>query len=117
MDGPQPTIGGAALTTTVGVIGAWTKPWAAGNQPTELTPSPLSIELKDQFVSRREFDQHCQSCDSAMKAHISDNERNFEALYTQMRADGKLTAKISGCLEAIQGDLSLIKTKLFGGKK
>lgn len=52
-----------------------------------------------------------------MKAHISDNERNFEALYTQMRANDKLTAKISGCLEAIQGDLSLIKTKLFGGKK
>ena len=117
MDGLQLTIGGAALTTIGGIIGAWIKAWASRNQRTELTPSPLSIELKDQFVSRREFDQHCQSCDSAMKAHISDNERNFEALYTQMRADGKLTAKISGCLEAIQGDLSLIKTKLFGGKK
>lgn len=80
-------------------------------------PQPLEIELKDKFVSRREFDQHCQASDSALKAHISDNERNFEALYGQMRANDKLTAKISGCLEAIQGDLSLIKTKLFGGKK
>ena len=80
-------------------------------------PNPLEVELKDKFVSRREFDQHCQASDSAMKAHISDNERNFEALYNQMRANDKLTAKISGCLEAIQGDLSLIKTKLFGGKK
>ena len=96
MDGLQLTIGGAALTTIGGIIGAWIKAWASRNQRTELTPSPLSVELKDQFVSRREFDQHCQSCDSAMKAHISDNERNFEALYTQMRANDKLTAKISG---------------------
>lgn len=80
-------------------------------------PQPLEMQIRDQFVTRREFDQHCSSHDAALKAHISDNERNFEALYTQMRANDKLTAKISGCLEAIQGDLSLIKTKLFGGKK
>ena len=106
MDGLQLSIGGAALTTLGGLVGAWLKAWTARNQKTEITPSPLAVELKEQFVSRREFDQH-----------VTDNERNFEALYTQMRANDKLTAKISGCLEAIQGDLSLIKQKLFGGAK
>ena len=117
-------ISGDTLTTLIsilagagGVVGG--KMWgekSAKKVKAEL-PQPLEIELKDKFVSRREFDQHCQASDSALKAHISDNERNFEALYGQMRANDKLTAKISGCLEAIQGDLSLIKTKLFGGKR
>ena len=42
-----------------------------------------------------------------------DNERNFEALYNLVRANDKLTATIAGTLEAIKGDLSLIKDKLF----
>ena len=117
-------ISGDTLTTLIsilagagGVVGG--KMWGekSAKKVRAEIPQPLAVELKETFVSRREFDQHCQASDSALKAHISDNERNFEALYNQMRANDKLTAKISGCLEAIQGDLSLIKTKLFGGKK
>lgn len=69
-------------------------------------PQPLEVQLKEQFVSRREFE-----------CHVADNTRDHENIFCRMNANDKLTAKISGCLEAIQGDLSLIKTKLFGGKK
>ena len=34
-------------------------------------------------------------------------------LYNLVRANDKLTATIAGTLEAIKGDLSLIKDKLF----
>lgn len=110
---PSGWISGDTLATILsilcgagGVVGG--KMWgekSAKKVKAEL-PQPLEVQQKDLYVTRREFDQH-----------VADNERNFEALYSQMRANDKLTAKISGCLEAIQGDLSLIKAKLFGGRK
>lgn len=76
-------------------------------------PQPLSVELKERFVTKETFRDHCNRIETALKDHAQDNERNFEALYNLVRANDKLTATIAGTLEAIKGDLSLIKDKLF----
>ena len=76
-------------------------------------PQPLSVELKERFVTKETFRDHCNRIEQALKDHSADNERNFEALYNLVRANDKLTATIAGTLEAIKGDLSLIKEKLF----
>ena len=76
-------------------------------------PQPLSVELKERFVTKETFRDHCNRIETALKDHAQDNERNFEALYSLVRANDKLTATIAGTLEAIKGDLSLIKDKLF----
>jgi len=76
-------------------------------------PQPLAVELKERFVSKETFRDHCNRIEQALKDHATDNERNFEALYNLVRANDKLTATIAGTLEAIKGDLSLIKDKLF----
>lgn len=76
-------------------------------------PQPLSVELKERFVTKETFRDHCNRIETALKDHAQDNERNFEALYNLVRANDKLTATIAGTLDAIKGDLSLIKDKLF----
>ena len=76
-------------------------------------PQPLSVELKERFVTKETFRDHCNRIETALKDHAQDNERNFEALYNLVRANDKLTATIAGTLEAIKGDLALIKDKLF----
>lgn len=76
-------------------------------------PQPLSVELKERFVTKETFRDHCNRIEQALKDHSADNERNFEALYNLVRANDKLTATIAGTLEAIKGDLALIKDKLF----
>ena len=76
-------------------------------------PQPLSVELKERFVTKETFRDHCNRIEQALKDHSADNERNFEAIYNLVRANDKLTATIAGTLEAIKGDLSLIKEKLF----
>ena len=76
-------------------------------------PQPRSVELKERFVTKETFRDHCNRIETALKDHAQDNERNFEALYNLVRANDKLTATIAGTLEAIKGDLSLIKDKLF----
>ena len=54
-----------------------------------------------------------EALERPLRVEAQDNERNFEALYNLVRANDKLTATIAGTLEAIKGDLSLIKDKLF----
>lgn len=76
-------------------------------------PQPLSVELKERFVTNETFRDHCSHIENALKDHAQDNERNFEALYNIVRANDKLTATIAGTLEAIKGDLAFIKDKLF----
>ena len=76
-------------------------------------PQPLSVELKGRFVTNETFRDHCSRIENALKDHAQDNERNFEALYNLVRANDKLTDTIAGTLEAIKGDLSLIKDNLF----
>ncbi|MDO5320330.1 MAG: hypothetical protein Q4G65_17010 [bacterium] len=76
-------------------------------------PQPLSVELKERFVTKETFRDHCQRIEQALKDHAKDNGRDFESIYNLVRANDKLTATIAGTLEAIKGDLSLIKEKLF----
>lgn len=76
-------------------------------------PQPLSVELQRQYVSKDTFRSHCDRIAKALKDHADGNSRNFEALYNLVRANDRLTATVSGTLEAIKGDLALIKDKLL----
>ena len=48
MDGLQLTIGGAALTTIGGVLGALARAWCSRHQRTEIEPNPLVQEQSSQ---------------------------------------------------------------------
>ena len=76
-------------------------------------PQPLAVELQRQYVSKETFRSHCDRIERELRDHAADNGRNFEALYNLVRANDRLTATVAGTLEAIKGDLSLIKDKLF----
>lgn len=69
-------------------------------------PQPLSVELKDQFVTRSEFEKH-----------VAENRGDHENIFNRLSANDKNVGRMLGLLEGIQGDLSLIKQKLFGGRK
>ena len=109
-------ISSGALGAICTLVATWIKTRYArkveGNVNAHL-PQPLAVELKERFVSKDTFRDHCNRIEQALKDHATDNERNFEALYSLVRANDKLTATIAGTLEAIKGDLSLIKDKLF----
>lgn len=76
MDGISLTIGGAALTTLGGIIGAVIKAYTSRNQRTEITPSPLSIEQ------------------TAYQAAMKDNNRDHENLFSRMSSVEKDVAAI-----------------------
>ena len=114
-------ISSGALGAICTLCATWIK--ARYTRKVELS-KPVEVALKEQFVTRTEFDKLAvesradhgnivNRIETALKDHAQDNERNFEALYNRVRANDKLTATIAGTLEAIKGDLSLIKDKLF----
>ena len=109
-------IGSGAVGSLCTLAATWIKAKFARKVEGEVradVPQPLSVELKERFVTKETFRDHCNRIENALKDHVEDNERNFEALYNLVRANDKLTATIAGTLEAIKGDLSLIKDKLF----
>ena len=69
-------------------------------------PQPLSVELKERFVTRSEFEKH-----------VAENRGDHENIFNRLSANDKNVGRMLGLLEGIQGDLSLIKQKLFGGRK
>lgn len=109
-------ISSGALGAICTLVATWIKARYARKVEGEVqanVPQPLSVELKERFVTKETFRDHCNRIENALKDHATDNERNFEALYSLVRANDKLTATIAGTLEAIKGDLALIKDKLF----
>lgn len=73
--------------------------------PIEL-PRPVEVALKEQFVTRTEFDKLA-----------AENRGDHENIFNRLSANDKNVGRMLGLLEGIQGDLSLIKQKLFGGRK
>lgn len=75
MDGISLTIGGAALTTLGGIIGAVVKAYTARNQRTEIAPNPLTVEQ------------------TAYQAQMKDNAKDHENLFARMaRAETDIAA-------------------------
>ena len=68
---------------------------------------------REQYVTRSEFNRHCEANAAEHKAIVDDRERNYETLYGRQLANDKLTSEIKGKLDGIKEDLSLIKHKLF----
>ena len=65
-------------------------------------PQPFEVQLKDHFVTRHEFDDMKKQNDSA-----------HENIFGRLSASDQKLGNITGLLEGIRGDLSLIKSKLF----
>jgi hypothetical protein len=107
-------IGGAALAK---LIDAGLKVWSARNQKVEIKPNPMGVKLEDAFVTRDEFKEHVKRNDLEHKAMVDDRERNYEALYTRMLANDKMTSKLDGILTAILADVQEIKRFMMGGRK
>lgn len=82
-----------------------TQMWSARHQKTTVEPSPLPVEMREAYVTRREFD-----------AHVADNSKDHENLFFRMAANDKATARIEGKLDAIQGDVTMIKNNLMHGR-
>jgi len=76
--------------------------WAARNQRTEITPTPLPVDRIDRYVTRGEFNKH-----------VEDNARDHENVFARLNANDKLTSKLEGILEGMRDDLKAIKDKLF----
>lgn len=75
MDGISLTIGGAALTTLGGIIGAVVKAYTARNQRTEIAPNPLTVEQ------------------TAYQAQMKENAKDHENLFARMaRAETDIAA-------------------------
>ena len=102
-------IGSGSVGAICGVVGAWIRAKFARKVEGEVkanVPQPLSVELKDQFVTRSEFEKH-----------VAENRGDHENIFNRLSANDKNVGRMLGLLEGIQGDLSLIKQKLFGGRK
>lgn len=69
-------------------------------------PQPLAVELKERFVTRREFD-----------AHVAEQRGDLENIFARLSANDKNVGLMLGKLESIHEDLALIKSKLFRGAK
>lgn len=95
MDGISLTIGGAALTTLGGIIGAVVKAYTARNQRTEISPSPLTIEQ------------------TAYQAQMKDNAKDHENLFARMarleQQFAAIDAKVDAKFDAIKEQLAETK--------
>ncbi len=100
-----------AVGALCGVVGAWVKARVARKVEVEAPlpiKQPLEVDLREQYVTRREFERHC-----------TENEHDHENIFNRLTAADKSLGNIAGLLEGIRADLALIKGKLFqtkGGK-
>ena len=82
------TIGGAALTTIGGLVGAWLK---ARHGRTEITPQPLVVRAETPS----------RSCEDCIRIH-QEVERRHDDLVAEVRADRRgLAEALGGIREAI----------------
>lgn len=82
------TIGGAALTTLGGLVGAWLK---ARHSRTEITPQPLVVRAETPS----------RSCEDCIRIH-QEVERRHDDLVAEVRADRRgLAEALGGIREAI----------------
>jgi len=96
MDGLSLTIGGAALTTIGGIIGAIVKAYTARNQRTEISPNPLQTEQTPMQVSWKEnnedhrdiFDRlrRVESEVAALKSDVLGVKTNIDRMYNMITA-------------------------------
>ena len=109
-DGSTLVLGGTTLALLIKEGFAWLR---SRSQKTTIAPDPLNVRKEDKYVTRGEFNRHCEQNAAEHKAIVDDRERNYEALYNRQLANDKLTSEIKGKLDGIKDDLSLIKNKLF----
>lgn len=107
MDGLQLTIGGAALTTIGGVIGALGKAWCSRNQRTEISPNPLVQEQSSQ--------QALWKKNEADHADIFSRLRKVEAETAAQRADIENAKVMQGRMFDMVS--ALYDRIIVGGKK
>ena len=106
MDGLQLTIGGAALTTIGGVIGARGKAWCSRNQRTEISPNPVVQEQSSQ--------QALWKKNEADHADIFSRLRKVEAETAAQRADIENAKVMQGRMFEM---ISALYDRIIGGKK
>jgi hypothetical protein len=92
------TIGGAALTTVGGLIGAWLK---ARHSRMEITPQPLEVRESLKYS----LAEDCQR-------HQHHNELAHENLFARMAAVEKEQARTSAKLEMVLESLNRIENKI-----
>lgn len=93
-------LGGGAVVKAFDFLTAWWK----SKQPVEVK-QPVEIDLKKEFVTRRDFD-----------AHVLDNSKDHENLFGRLNRNDRETSEIKGLLTGMRDDLSAIKNKLFRSK-
>lgn len=93
-------LGGGAVVKAFDFLTAWWK----SKQPVEVK-QPVEIDLKKEFVTRRDFD-----------AHVLDNSKAHENLFGRLNRNDRETSEIKGLLTGMRDDLSAIKNKLFRSK-
>ena len=91
MDGLQLTIGGAALTTIGGVLGALARAWCSRHQHTEIAPNPLSIEQTAYQASQKE--------------NAKDHENLFGRVARLEQSVSRIDAKVDAKFDAITEQL------------
>ena len=100
----MPEVGVAISSGAVGSIVTALVAWWKSKQPVEVK-QPVEIDLKKEFVTRRDFD-----------AHVLDNSKAHENLFGRLNRNDRETSEIKGLLTGMRDDLSAIKNKLFRSK-
>ena len=90
-------LGGGAVVKAFDFLTAWWK----SKQPVNVK-QPVEIDLKKEFVTRRDFD-----------AHVLDNSKDHENLFGRLNRNDRETSEIKGLLTGMRDDLSAINNKLF----
>ena len=104
-------LGGGAVVKAFDFLTAWWK----SKQPVSVK-QPVEIDLKKEFVTRRDFDAHVLDNKRDLAAHVADNNRDHENMFARLNANDKLTSGLEGLLTGMRDDLSAIKNKLFKTK-
>lgn len=101
-DGTSIVLGSTTVGLLIKEFFAWRR---ARSQKTEITPDPLNIRKEEKYVTRGEFNRHCEA-----------NSRDHENLFARLNRNDMVTSEINGKLTGIKDDLTLIKQKLFRSK-
>lgn len=98
-DGTSIVLGSTTVGLLIKEFFAWRR---SRNQKTEITPDPLNVKKEDKYVTRGEFNRHCEC-----------NARDHENMFARLNRNDIMTSEINGKLAGIKEDLTLIKQKLF----
>lgn len=101
-DGTSIVLGSTTVGLLIKEFFAWRR---SRNQKTEITPDPLNVRKEDKYVTRGEFNRHCE-----------DNARDHENMFARLSRNEILSSEINGKLAGIKEDLTLIKQKLLRTK-